>query len=142
MAKSFPGKYLSAYQKRQLCQEPLLLQAAHVPAPHQQTTSLPRDHPPSEDARHLQDRLHLRGAFQPRIRVHLRLHLIRISYLSSHAELKNTILGFLGECGQSLESVQQTLDDVHLFNKQFKMRDEVLKIPKVARVKISKERHS
>jgi hypothetical protein len=44
-------------------------------------------------------------------------------------------LDFLLEKGNpSIAEIEATIEDMHIFNKQFKMRADILKIPKTSRV--------
>jgi hypothetical protein len=58
---------------------------------------------------------------------------------TTHSELKNKILHFLSEKDAPTLPVEETLEQIHLFNKQYKMRADVLKIPKSNKIKSAKK---
>lgn len=57
----------------------------------------------------------------------------------SNLELKNKLLGFLLEKGNSsMADIEKTVEDIHVFNKRFKMRADILKVPKASKIPKSK----
>jgi hypothetical protein len=57
----------------------------------------------------------------------------------SNLELKNKLLGFLLEKENAhLADIEKTIEDMHIFNKRFKMRADILKVPKASKITKSK----